>query len=187
MAPAPLLVLGVSLEPPTPRPNLTAPLRESGLMGRLPGRAVVTHGQSRRRAQRSTRRPAAALTPGCGGPEGAALCPPAPPGSLTFPRRLGLLLCFYDDLELLDAATARVLLHRTLKCRRLRGFQAAVRKVGAGARPPLRQRERWGDTSVRPRHGVWSPGISIKGGEQLGTKRGGAGLEHLAAAGGREC
>nr|KAF6441725.1 otoancorin [Rousettus aegyptiacus] len=46
-------------------------------------------------------------------------------------HRLGLLLCFYDDLELLDAATARVLLHRTLKCRRLRGFQAAVRKLKA--------------------------------------------------------
>lgn len=80
--------------------------------------------------------------------------PPAPPGSLTSPRRLGLLVCFYDDLELLDAATARVLLHQTIKCSRLRGFQAAVRKVRAGARPPLHQPARWGHTAVRPRQGV---------------------------------
>ncbi|XP_039696106.1 otoancorin [Pteropus medius] len=53
------------------------------------------------------------------------------PGSLTFPHRLGLLVCFYDDLELLDAATARVLLHQMIKCSRLWGFQAAVRKLKA--------------------------------------------------------
>ncbi|EDM17588.1 similar to otoancorin (predicted) [Rattus norvegicus] len=44
---------------------------------------------------------------------------------------LGLLVCFYDGLELLDAALAQVLLHQMLKCSRLRGFQAGVQKLKA--------------------------------------------------------
>ncbi|KAB1263020.1 Otoancorin [Camelus dromedarius] len=48
-----------------------------------------------------------------------------------FPRMLGLLVCFYDDLELLDAAMARVLLHQMIKCSHLRGFQAGVQKLKA--------------------------------------------------------
>ncbi|XP_055994786.1 otoancorin [Sorex fumeus] len=46
-------------------------------------------------------------------------------------HRLGLLVCFYDDLELLDAAVAHVLLHQMIKCSRLRGFQASVQKLKA--------------------------------------------------------
>ncbi|XP_070269926.1 otoancorin [Myotis yumanensis] len=46
-------------------------------------------------------------------------------------HRLGLLVCFYGDLELLDAALARVLLHQMIKCSRLRGFQAGVQKLKA--------------------------------------------------------
>uniref|UniRef100_A0A7N5KNQ0 Otoancorin n=1 Tax=Ailuropoda melanoleuca TaxID=9646 RepID=A0A7N5KNQ0_AILME len=44
-------------------------------------------------------------------------------------HRLGLLVCFYDDLDLLDAAVAQVLLHQMIKCSHLRGFQAGVQKV----------------------------------------------------------
>ncbi|ELV14279.1 Otoancorin [Tupaia chinensis] len=44
---------------------------------------------------------------------------------------LGLLVCFYDDLELLDAAVAQVLLHQMIKCSHLRGFQAGVQKLKA--------------------------------------------------------
>lgn len=55
--------------------------------------------------------------------------------SLVSSHRLGLLVCFYDDLESLDTAMAQVLLHQMIKCGRLRGFQAAVQKVRAGARP----------------------------------------------------
>ncbi|EPQ12166.1 Otoancorin [Myotis brandtii] len=51
-------------------------------------------------------------------------------GTLSVPR-LGLLVCFYGDLELLDAALARVLLHQMIKCSRLRGFQAGVQKLKA--------------------------------------------------------
>lgn len=51
------------------------------------------------------------------------------PASLIFSHRLGLLVCFYDDLELLDAAVAQVLLHQMIKCSHLRGFQAEVQKV----------------------------------------------------------
>uniref|UniRef100_A0A8C2VNK4 Otoancorin n=1 Tax=Chinchilla lanigera TaxID=34839 RepID=A0A8C2VNK4_CHILA len=47
-------------------------------------------------------------------------------------HRLGLLVCFYDDLELLDTTMAQVLLHQMLKCGRLRGFQARVQKLKAG-------------------------------------------------------
>ena len=58
-------------------------------------------------------------------------CPPPclPPAPLIFLRRLGLLVCFYDDLELLDAAVAQVLLHQMIRCSHLRGFQAGVQKV----------------------------------------------------------
>uniref|UniRef100_A0A8B9EWA8 Otoancorin n=1 Tax=Amazona collaria TaxID=241587 RepID=A0A8B9EWA8_9PSIT len=43
--------------------------------------------------------------------------------------RLGLLVCFYDDMEQMDAAVARALLHQMIKCNQLRGFQAEVRKL----------------------------------------------------------
>ncbi|XP_028913707.1 otoancorin [Ornithorhynchus anatinus] len=46
-------------------------------------------------------------------------------------HRLGLLVCFYDDLEELDATVAQVLLHQMIKCNRLRGFQADVQKLKA--------------------------------------------------------
>ncbi|CAO2583098.1 Otoa [Lemmus lemmus] len=46
-------------------------------------------------------------------------------------HRLGLLVCFYDDLELLDTTLAQVLLHQMLKCSRLRGFQAGIQKLKA--------------------------------------------------------
>ncbi|XP_053411810.1 otoancorin [Nycticebus coucang] len=46
-------------------------------------------------------------------------------------HRLGLLVCFYDDLELLDAAVAQVLLHQMIKCSQLRGFQSGVQKLKA--------------------------------------------------------
>ncbi|KAM5227711.1 otoancorin [Ctenodactylus gundi] len=44
---------------------------------------------------------------------------------------LGLLVCFYDDLELLDTVLAQILLHQMIKCNRLRGFQASVQKLKA--------------------------------------------------------
>nr|XP_056722591.1 otoancorin [Euleptes europaea] len=43
--------------------------------------------------------------------------------------RLGLLVCFYDDLEQMDATVARVLLHQMIKCNQLRGFQAGIQKL----------------------------------------------------------
>ncbi|KAF3814198.1 hypothetical protein GH733_017814 [Mirounga leonina] len=46
-------------------------------------------------------------------------------------RALGLLVCFYDDLDLLDAAVAQVLLHQMIKCSHLRGFQAEVQQLKA--------------------------------------------------------
>uniref|UniRef100_A0A2K5PRJ8 Otoancorin n=1 Tax=Cebus imitator TaxID=2715852 RepID=A0A2K5PRJ8_CEBIM len=46
-------------------------------------------------------------------------------------HRLGLLVCFYDDLELLDATVAQALLHQMIKCSHLRGFQAGVQKLKA--------------------------------------------------------
>ncbi|XP_011745465.2 otoancorin isoform X3 [Macaca nemestrina] len=46
-------------------------------------------------------------------------------------HRLGLLVCFYDDLELLDATVAQVLLHQMIKCSHLSGFQAGVQKLKA--------------------------------------------------------
>ncbi|NXJ13876.1 OTOAN protein, partial [Odontophorus gujanensis] len=45
------------------------------------------------------------------------------------PYRLGLLVCFYDDLEQMDAAVARALLHQMIKCNQLKGFQAKVQKL----------------------------------------------------------
>ncbi|KAM6155216.1 otoancorin [Rhynchocyon petersi] len=46
-------------------------------------------------------------------------------------HRLGLLLCFYNDLHSLDAAVAQVLLQQMIKCSHLRGFQASVQKLKA--------------------------------------------------------
>ncbi|XP_064009847.1 otoancorin isoform X2 [Pogoniulus pusillus] len=43
--------------------------------------------------------------------------------------RLGLLVCFCDDVEQMDAAVARALLHQMMKCNQLRGFQAEVQKL----------------------------------------------------------
>nr|XP_042709138.1 otoancorin [Chrysemys picta bellii] len=45
--------------------------------------------------------------------------------------RLGLLVCFYDNMEQMDAIVARVLLHQMMKCNQLRGFQADVYKLKA--------------------------------------------------------
>ncbi|XP_074867209.1 otoancorin [Carettochelys insculpta] len=45
--------------------------------------------------------------------------------------RLGLLVCFYDNMEQMDAIVARVLLHQMMKCNQLRGFQADVHKLKA--------------------------------------------------------
>ncbi|XP_012905181.2 otoancorin [Mustela putorius furo] len=63
--------------------------------------------------------------------QGARLWNLPPASTLIFPHRLGLLVCFYDDLDLLDAAVAQVLLHQMIKCSRLRGFQAGVQKLKA--------------------------------------------------------
>ncbi|KAF1576270.1 Otoancorin, partial [Eudyptes moseleyi] len=49
--------------------------------------------------------------------------------SLSFMAVLGLLVCFYDDMEQMDAAVARALLHQMIKCNQLRGFQAEVQKL----------------------------------------------------------
>ncbi|KFV08117.1 Otoancorin [Tauraco erythrolophus] len=40
-----------------------------------------------------------------------------------------LLVCFYDDVEQMDAAVAQALLHQMIKCNQLRGFQAEVQKL----------------------------------------------------------
>ncbi|NWT20671.1 OTOAN protein, partial [Vireo altiloquus] len=42
---------------------------------------------------------------------------------------LGLLVCFYDDLEQMEAAVAQALLHQMIKCNQLRGFQAEVHEL----------------------------------------------------------
>ncbi|XP_009873858.1 PREDICTED: otoancorin-like, partial [Apaloderma vittatum] len=42
---------------------------------------------------------------------------------------LGLLVCFHDDVEQMDAAVARALLHQMIKCNQLRGFQTDVQKL----------------------------------------------------------
>ncbi|NXY57672.1 OTOAN protein, partial [Callaeas wilsoni] len=49
--------------------------------------------------------------------------------AFSFMAVLGLLVCFYDDLEQMDAAVARALLHQMIKCNQLRGFQAEVHKL----------------------------------------------------------
>ncbi|NWV25074.1 OTOAN protein, partial [Origma solitaria] len=49
--------------------------------------------------------------------------------SFSFMAVLGLLVCFYDDLEHMDAAVARALLHQMIKCNQLRGFQAEVHEL----------------------------------------------------------
>ncbi|XP_006872014.1 PREDICTED: otoancorin isoform X2 [Chrysochloris asiatica] len=46
-------------------------------------------------------------------------------------HRLGLLVCFYDDVDFLDSAVAQVLLHQMIKCSHLRGSQAGVHKLKA--------------------------------------------------------
>ncbi|XP_067859620.1 otoancorin-like [Heptranchias perlo] len=43
--------------------------------------------------------------------------------------RLGLLVCFFDNVQELDAGEARSVLHQMIKCNRLRGFQADVKKL----------------------------------------------------------
>ncbi|NXU21762.1 OTOAN protein, partial [Thalassarche chlororhynchos] len=49
--------------------------------------------------------------------------------SFAFMAVLGLLVCFYDNMEQMDAAVARALLHQMIKCNQLRGFQAEVQKL----------------------------------------------------------
>ncbi|KFW02455.1 Otoancorin, partial [Fulmarus glacialis] len=49
--------------------------------------------------------------------------------SFSFMAVLGLLVCFYDNMEQMDAAMARALLHQMIKCNQLRGFQAEVQKL----------------------------------------------------------
>ncbi|KFV07035.1 Otoancorin, partial [Pterocles gutturalis] len=49
--------------------------------------------------------------------------------SFSFMAVLGLLVCFYDDMEQMGAAVARALLHQMIKCNQLRGFQAEVQKL----------------------------------------------------------
>ncbi|XP_072916245.1 otoancorin-like [Hemitrygon akajei] len=43
--------------------------------------------------------------------------------------RLGLLVCFFDNVQELDTGEARSLLHQMIKCNRLKGFQADVKKL----------------------------------------------------------
>ncbi|KAJ8246355.1 hypothetical protein GJAV_G00266820 [Gymnothorax javanicus] len=43
--------------------------------------------------------------------------------------RLGLLVCFYDRVQLLGASDARCLLHQLMKCSQLRGSLAGVQKL----------------------------------------------------------
>ncbi|XP_059509854.1 otoancorin-like [Stegostoma tigrinum] len=43
--------------------------------------------------------------------------------------RLGLLVCFFDNIQELDTGEAHSLLHQMIKCNRLKGFQVAVRKL----------------------------------------------------------
>ncbi|NXD92281.1 OTOAN protein, partial [Chaetorhynchus papuensis] len=49
--------------------------------------------------------------------------------AFSFMAVLGLLVCFYDDLEQMEAAVARALLHQMIKCNQLRGFQAEVHEL----------------------------------------------------------
>lgn len=39
------------------------------------------------------------------------------------------MVCFYDDLEQMEAAVARALLHQMIKCNQLRGFQAELHEL----------------------------------------------------------
>ncbi|XP_063790532.1 otoancorin [Pseudophryne corroboree] len=43
--------------------------------------------------------------------------------------RLGLLVCFYDDVQDFDPTMAKALLHQMIKCSQLRGFHADVQKL----------------------------------------------------------
>ncbi|XP_069838081.1 otoancorin isoform X2 [Dendropsophus ebraccatus] len=43
--------------------------------------------------------------------------------------RLGLLICFYDDIHDLDPVMAKAVLHQMIKCNQLRGFRADVQKL----------------------------------------------------------
>ncbi|KAM3916062.1 otoancorin [Leptodactylus fuscus] len=43
--------------------------------------------------------------------------------------RLGLLICFYDDIQDLDPVMAKALLHQMIKCNQLRGPRADVQKL----------------------------------------------------------
>ncbi|XP_018617000.1 otoancorin isoform X2 [Scleropages formosus] len=43
--------------------------------------------------------------------------------------RLGLLVCFYDNVHLLDSSDARILLHQLIKCNQLRGSLIEVQKL----------------------------------------------------------
>ncbi|NXI89042.1 OTOAN protein, partial [Rhipidura dahli] len=49
--------------------------------------------------------------------------------AFSFMAVLGLLVCFYDDLEQMEAAVAQALLHQMIKCNQLRGFQAEVHEL----------------------------------------------------------
>ncbi|NWT55949.1 OTOAN protein, partial [Erythrocercus mccallii] len=49
--------------------------------------------------------------------------------AFSFMAVLGLLVCFYGDLEQMEAAVARALLHQMIKCNQLRGFQAEVHEL----------------------------------------------------------
>ncbi|XP_072275279.1 otoancorin [Pyxicephalus adspersus] len=43
--------------------------------------------------------------------------------------RLGLLVCFYDDIQDIDSSMAKALLHQMIKCNQLKGFHADVQKL----------------------------------------------------------
>ncbi|KAM8960491.1 otoancorin [Pelodytes ibericus] len=45
--------------------------------------------------------------------------------------RLGLLVCFYDDVEELEPTVARALLHQMIKCNQLRSYHGDVQKLKA--------------------------------------------------------
>lgn len=49
--------------------------------------------------------------------------------SYAFFLRLGLLVCFYNNVHQLGASDARNLLHQLIKCNQLRGSQLDVQKV----------------------------------------------------------
>uniref|UniRef100_A0A8C5W7X7 Otoancorin n=1 Tax=Leptobrachium leishanense TaxID=445787 RepID=A0A8C5W7X7_9ANUR len=43
--------------------------------------------------------------------------------------RLGLLVCFYDDVQELDPTVAKALLHQMIKCNQLRSYRGEVQKL----------------------------------------------------------